>query len=127
MRQTLTFEPSWDKALPEQDRLKIKQTFAQIDHDTSEPSITFTPLWQAKNYKGELLVTVIINNYSEKELTFDQTSIHYIERGQILATHFFTLKTVIIPPKKSMPWAFIFPVKNISQQATCDNGILSLV
>lgn len=124
MPQTLNFEPSWDKALPEQDRLKIEQTFEQINHDTTEQSITFTPLWQAQNYKGELLVTVVINNYSEDKLSFDQTPINYIEDGQILATHFFTLKTVTIPPKTSMPWAFIFPVENISQQATFDDGIL---
>ncbi|MFS0752543.1 SLAP domain-containing protein [Oceanobacillus sp. 1P07AA] len=125
MSQTLKFESSWDKALPEQDRLMIKQVFGQINHETAEQTTTFTPLWQAQNYKGELLVTVVINNYSEDELTFDQAPINYIEDGQVLATHFFTLKTVIIPPKTSMPWAFIYPVENISPQATLNNGVLS--
>lgn len=123
--QKLQYEASWDKALPAQDRIRIEEVF----QETSRPGqkiIAFTPLWQAQNYRGELLVTVLVQNYGDKLLSFHNQRIRYIEKGEVLAEHAFTIPALIIQPQTSMPWAFIFPVESLMKQSGFTEGHLEL-
>ncbi|GGP16521.1 SLAP domain-containing protein [Oceanobacillus neutriphilus] len=106
----LVFEPKWDKALPDTDRRKIEQTFQKsVQHNAVDKQMTFTNLWQARNHRSDLLVTVLINNYSRQAYSFSNTTLQYVEDDAVKAEKQFTLERVFVPPDSSMPWTFIFP------------------
>ncbi|MRH45061.1 SLAP domain-containing protein [Aquibacillus halophilus] len=124
--QKLQFEEKWDKAIAKKDRKRIEQIFSELDL-TNNSGIQLTRLSQAQNYRGELLVMVLIHNTSDQILNFDGTKLHYIENNEILANHTFTLPSLVIEPKTSMPWTFIFPVETIQPHVSLENGYLELI
>lgn len=123
--QKLQFETSWDKALSIKDRLMIEGLFESTKSIAAQ-SVQFTPIWEAENYKGELLITVLIHNFTEKDLVFNQTKLRY-EAGQEFAEHVFTLPNVIVPSKVSIPWTFIFPKDSRTNVVNFKNGKLTFV
>ena len=106
--QQLQFEASWDKALAAQDRHNIKKIFNETKHLNSS-GIVCSPIRQAVNHKQQLLVTVLVHNFTDNPLTFNNTRLVYRTQQQIIADDKFTLPTLTIPPFVSMPWTFIFP------------------
>ncbi|MEO4053019.1 SLAP domain-containing protein [Solibacillus sp. CAU 1738] len=109
--QQLQFEASWDKALSAQDRDQIEKLF----NETKEKhfaNIVFSPIREAINHRNELLITVLVHNFSAIPLTFENTRLVYLNEQMILAEKLFTLPALVIPPKVSMPWTFIFPQGN---------------
>lgn len=124
--QKLEFEASWDKSLSSKDRREIEEIFLQT-YKTESQDILLTPIWQAVNHKSELLITVLVHNFSEEEITFYNRKLAYIENENFLAEHTFTLQTLIIKPKVSMPWTFIFPVESLKNYATLQNGHLVII
>ncbi|GIO22908.1 SLAP domain-containing protein [Oceanobacillus sp. J11TS1] len=121
----LVYEPTWDKALPDIDRRKIEQKFQSLVRlGETDKQLSFTPLWQAINHRSDLLVTVLINNYSEKEFSFKNITLQYVEDDDVKATNTFTLKRVIVPPDSSMPWTFIFPETTFTEKSIRLGGYL---
>ena len=106
--QQLHFEASWDKALSAKDRDYIKKLFNETK-DKYFSSIVFSPIREAINHRNELLITVLVHNFSAFPLTFENTRLFYMSDQEVLAEKLFTLPTLSIPPKVSMPWTFIFP------------------
>ncbi|MCM3654753.1 SLAP domain-containing protein [Metabacillus litoralis] len=124
--QLLRFESSWDKTLSDKDRVMIQQFFLETNVANDE-SIQFIPLRQALNYKGDLLVTVLIHNFSKQIHLFQDKTLHYLENNKIVAEHIFTLPSLIIESKTSMPWTFIFPPHSLIGHLTLENARLELV
>lgn len=106
--QQLQFEASWDKALSAQDRHNIEKIFNETKHLNSS-DIVCSPIRQAVNHKQQLLVTVLVHNFTDNPLTFNNTRLVYRTQQQIIADDEFTLPTLTIPPFVSKPWTFIFP------------------
>ena len=96
--QQLKFEASWAKALSAQDRASIEKLFydTKQQHDST---IVFSPIRQAINHRNELLVTVLVHNFSQQPLVFKDTRLVYSNGQEILAENTFTLPTVTIPHK----------------------------
>jgi len=120
--QQLQFESSWEKALSTQDRDYIEKLF----NDTKgqhHATIVFSPIREAINHRNELLITVLVHNFSQNPFTFEDTRIVYSNEHEALAENVFTLPTFTIPPQVSMPWTFIFPVH---QGAVFGNGRLEI-
>jgi len=119
--QTLQFESAWDKTISPKDRERIHQVFldTSFSHHTS---FELTPLWEAMNHKGELLVTVLIQNFSEQSIYFHHKKLSYLENNEKVASHLFTLPTLTINSETSMPWTFIFPAKSFLRQPILKNG-----
>ncbi|MFD1416583.1 SLAP domain-containing protein [Oceanobacillus jeddahense] len=123
----LVFEPKWDKALPDTDRQKIEKKFQNIvPSDLDDKSITFTPLWQARNHRSDVLVTVLINNFSGQAYSFDNSILEYVEDDTVKAIQKFTLERVLVPPDSSMPWTFIFPKSSLTSNSINLDGSLKL-
>ncbi|MFD1067254.1 SLAP domain-containing protein [Oceanobacillus locisalsi] len=121
----LVFESKWHKALPDTDRQKIEQTFQhKVPAESANKSITFTPLWQARNHRSNLLVTVLINNFSKQPYSFEHSTLEYIEEDVVKARKEFTLDRVLVPPDSSMPWTFIFPKSSFINHSINLNGSL---
>ncbi|GAB3793312.1 SLAP domain-containing protein [Virgibacillus kimchii] len=120
----LVFEKAWDKTISETDRMVIKKAFQEADlADT--PSIQFSPLWQKTNYKGELLITVIIHNISQIAFSFASQTLYYKTGEKIAAEHTFHLP-FSVKAKTSMPWTFIFPEETVRTSHHLENGKLRL-
>ena len=124
--QLLRFESSWDKTLSDKDRVMIQQTFLETNVPNDE-GIHFIPLRQAINYKGDLLVTVLVHNFSKQIHLFQGENLHYFENNKVVAEHIFTLPSLIIESKTSMPWTFIFPVASLTGHLTLENARLKLI
>ena len=107
--QQLQFESSWDKTLSTQDRESIEKLFNDTKQQ-QDSTIVFSPIRQAINHRNELLVTVLVHNFSQQSLQFKDTRLVYLNGQKVLAENVFTLSTLTIPPQVSMPWTFIFPV-----------------
>lgn len=123
--QQLKFEPSWDKALSSKDRNMFQEVFAKTCvHDTNRTQLV--PVWHASNYKGELLITVLIHNFTNQTLTFHNTTLRYIEEDNVAAEHIFTHPSLIIESEVSMPWTFIFPVECLNNPVH-QNGMLEII
>ncbi|HWO77344.1 MAG TPA: SLAP domain-containing protein [Bacillus sp. (in: firmicutes)] len=123
--QTLKFESSWDKTISAKDRQKIEHVFKNTSI-SKHTSIEFTPLWQAVNYKGELLVTVLVQNFSKHPQSFHNKKLRYAEDNEMVAEHLFTLPALVIEPETSMPWTFIFPAESL-RQPMFKTGYLELI
>lgn len=106
--QQLMFESAWNRTVSTKDREKIMQAFKNIELNEKE-EIQLTPLWHAFNYQNDLLITAIVHNTSNKDFSFQNQKVQYIVHNDTIATHSFTLPTIFINAKTSMPWTFIFP------------------
>ncbi|WP_226038533.1 SLAP domain-containing protein [Aquibacillus saliphilus] len=124
--QKLQFEQAWNKAIAEKDRERIEQTFEELKL-TNNNAVQLTRLSQAKNYKGELLVTVLVNNTSDQPFFVNNTKVEYKENDQVMAKHTFTTSALVVQPKTSMPWTFIYPVESIDSKTMFENGELEIV
>ncbi|MGV3464363.1 MAG: SLAP domain-containing protein [Heyndrickxia sp.] len=123
--QKLQFESAWDKTISEKDRERIQQIF--LETPSPIKNIELTPLWEAINHKGELLVTVLVQNFSERMISFQNEKVQYWEDEKMVATYSYTLPALKIEPATSMPWTFIFPVESIVHQPLLKNGLLKIV
>jgi len=124
--QQLQFEASWEKTLAPQDLEYIKGIF-QATKDLYSSEILFSPIREAVNHKGELLVTVLVHNFSDEPLKFTNTRLLYKIQGDSKAEKAFTLPALEIPSKVSMPWTFIFPKDNYTLSSSFENGQLEIL
>ena len=120
--QQLQFESSWAKALSPQDREFVEKLFNDTKQQP-DSTIVFSPIRQAINHRNELLITVLVHNFSQHPFTFDNTRLVYSNGQEVLAENVFTLPILTIPPQVSMPWTFIFPVH---QGTAFENGQLTI-
>ncbi|WP_419960821.1 SLAP domain-containing protein [Psychrobacillus sp. BM2] len=123
--QNLQFESSWEHAIALKDRELITNIFQNSSTEDGQ-SIRLEPIWEAMNYKGEVLITVLIHNFSNTGLTFQNQKFTYIEKETIIAEHIFTVPQLIIKPKTSMPWTFIFPTESLEMKEIRGNGKLKM-
>ncbi|WP_318615840.1 SLAP domain-containing protein [Sporosarcina sp. YIM B06819] len=108
--QNLYFEPAWDKTIAPADREKIIHHFHQQTKQL-QSGVHMSFLRNARNHKGELLITVLIHNFEEINFRLDNTVISYNEQGKQPANATFSLRCEIAG-NTSMPWTFIFSDAN---------------
>lgn len=124
--QHLQFEKSWDKALSAQDRSYIEKVFVETKH-LNGTGVIFSPIREAINHKEALLVTVLVHNFTDQPLTFNNTRLRYKIQEEVIAENEFTLPNLVIPNEVSMPWTFIFPKESYKTQLSIKNGRLEAV
>ncbi|OZM57177.1 hypothetical protein CIB95_06840 [Lottiidibacillus patelloidae] len=121
MKQTLYFHPAWLKTISEKDKINIEQTFNTTGFISER--ITFTTIRVARNYKEELLVTVLIQNGFNEDQEFHQKELLYTENGAFIASHKFTVP-MVLKKHSSTPWTFIFSPESIkSEYVTLDGQV----
>jgi len=123
LMQKLQFETSWNKALSSRDRNMIEELFNSTK-EAEKGTIRFTPIWEAVNYKDELLITVLIHNFTESDVNFYQSKLRYEQTEEQFTEHTFTLPQLIVPQNVSMPWTFIFPADSREKIISPENGQL---
>ncbi|MDQ0351861.1 SLAP domain-containing protein [Alkalibacillus filiformis] len=100
--QKLIYEHNWENNLAEKDRKYIEEVFEKLSFDRSM-KVRFTYVWQAVNHRSDLLVTAIVHNLSDEEVTFNKTLVEYVG----VAKDQFSLP-ITFNAHTSMPWTFIF-------------------
>ncbi|WP_400246707.1 SLAP domain-containing protein [Niallia sp. JL1B1071] len=123
--QQLQFESSWDKQIAPQDRENIEKIFNEIEHINSS-SVIFSPIREAINHKDALLVSVLVHNFTEHPLNFQNATLHYSVNDEVIAKKEFTLPDLVIPSHVSMPWTFIFPKDSYRTTPSFKDGRLEL-
>ncbi|QFF97667.1 SLAP domain-containing protein [Psychrobacillus glaciei] len=124
--QKLAFEMSWDRALSDKDRKEIERIFLHTNK-REFPSARLSLIWRATNHKGDLLVTVLVHNFTDEILIFSEKRVTYLENNEVIAENTFTLSTLIIQPNTSMPWTFIFTKDSLKKVITLENGHLEMM
>lgn len=94
----LQFEAAWDRAIAPADRQFIENLF-----DATKDSQDYAIIRTAKNYKNQLLISVLINNRTTEAIHFKEQLVRFQNVSQA-----FTTDAISIPPYTSMPWTFIF-------------------
>lgn len=112
--QQLYFHPAWEKTISEQDRALIEelfeQTYNQVDDFIMSPVIRV-----AINHKKELLVTVLVHNFTHHSARFNNRSV-FIHCDDFDCEQRFTIPDLLIAPFTSMPWTFIFEANPIYER-----------
>ncbi|MFP3916685.1 SLAP domain-containing protein [Lysinibacillus telephonicus] len=122
--QQLQYEASWNKALSAHDRCLIEKIFNETKGQKTS-GVLFIPIRKSINYKNELLVTVLVHNFTDTILTFHNTRLVYSTHEKVVAEKEFTLPALTILPNVSMPWTFIFSKNDYKQEAlNNENGQL---
>ncbi|RKJ06717.1 SLAP domain-containing protein, partial [Butyricicoccus sp. 1XD8-22] len=94
---------------------------------TKDAEFICSPIREAINHKEELLVTVLVHNFTEKNLIFNNKRLRYSIDGEIIAEKLFALPAFGISPRVSMPWTFIFPKDSYVQKNSYENGHLEIL
>lgn len=122
--QQLYFHPAWDKTISEQDRAIIEKLFDET-YSQADDFIMSPILRAAISYKQELLVTVLVHNFTHHSARFNNRSV-FIRCGDFHAEQAFTIPDLVIAPFTSMPWTFIFKADSIYETLPLDEIILEI-
>lgn len=125
MKLKLKFEDKWDKTISEQDRRLIQSIHDQIK-DTTTEQLSFHTIRTTKNYKNDLLVTVLIGNTTAESFVFKNKKLAYTEEKEWVAWDVFSIPQLIVPGYTTTPWTFIFPATQLLKSPSFKEGQLIL-
>ena len=104
----LNYEDAWRRTISKQDKERIDQLF-KTSVLPEDGVIGFLPIRLARNYKGELLASVIVQNHTSDDLQFQGVSLQLHISDKIMAMEVFDYPNLTIQANSSTPWTFIFP------------------
>ena len=120
--QQLHFHAAWDKTISPKDRVLIEELFDNT-YDEAEDPLMSPILRTAINHKHELLVTVLIHNFTHRAVQFKNRDAQF-SAGDDFYEQSFTIPDLIIPAFTSMPWTFIFT--DVDMQSLENSAEMSL-
>lgn len=123
--QQLAFEAAWDKTIAPIDRANIISLF-QETVDKNEQDLVTVPIRQAVNHNEDLLVMVLIHNFSNADFPLTDVHASYTEADELIAELDFSFPQLNIRQKTSMPWTFIFPKVTWQKSPSFENGRLQV-
>ncbi|OAO81632.1 hypothetical protein A0O32_1077 [Anoxybacillus flavithermus] len=114
----LDLEESWQQHLKEEDKQKLEQLVRSLT-PPKQGEVNVMGLQARMNEEGDLVVTLLIRNGSDKNITFEQMPLAVEDAsGDIVARGAFTLQ-LEVKANTSKPWTFIFP-KSLLQKDEFD-------
>src|SRR5690625_5075321 len=93
--QTLIFEPAWNKTIAPQDRNIIERLFQKTKKNDTN-NITLLQVSQAFNHKKDLLVIVLLHNFTSHEFSFEDIDLVYLENDKIIAKSHFSFPQLML-------------------------------
>ncbi len=121
--QALQFETAWDKTIAPADRKNIEWLFEDTKNNYID-NIVFLPIRQDYNHRQDLLIIVLLHNFTDQPFSFGTIDLAYWEKDKLIAAHHFSFRNLTLPAKTSMPWTFIFPKAAQKAKASFENGKL---
>ncbi|WP_047985157.1 accessory Sec system S-layer assembly protein [Ornithinibacillus californiensis] len=108
-KHQLDLEESWEKSIAEE----AKTALAQIVNNApplKPGEVNFMGVNAKRNDNGDLAVTLLIRNGSDKNVTFQQIPLGVKDAsGNEIVQGSFKVDNLIIKSNTSKPWTFIFP------------------
>jgi accessory Sec system S-layer assembly protein len=105
---SLDLEESWEKSLAETDKQKLEQLVRTLK-PPKPGEVNFMGLQAALNEEGNLVVTMLIRNGSDKNIRLEQLPLIVEDASkEVVARGGFTLN-LEVKANTSKPWTFIFP------------------
>jgi accessory Sec system S-layer assembly protein len=105
----LDLDPSWESALPEEEKQKLAQMVESIGAP-KEGEVNFLGLQARKNDDGGLSVTILVRNGNNKNIQLHQLPLQVEDAsGETVAKGGFALDNFEVKANTSKPWTFIFP------------------
>lgn len=108
-KHELDLEESWANSLPEEDKARLHQLVAEIQ--APKPGeVNFMGLQAKQTDEGNLHVTMLIRNGSDKNIQLQQLPLEVTDASEeVIAKGGFTLDNLEVKANTSKPWTFIFP------------------
>jgi accessory Sec system S-layer assembly protein len=108
-KHSLDLEESWANSLPEQDKARLHQLVDGMA--APKPGeVNFMGLQAKKSEDGNLHVTMLIRNGSDKNIQLQQLPLEVVDAsGDVIAKGGFALNDFEVKANTSKPWTFIFP------------------
>lgn len=108
-KHSLDLEESWANSLPEQDKVRLQQLVDGMA--APKPGeVNFMGLQAKKSDDGNLHVTMLIRNGSDKNIQLQQLPLEVVDAsGDVIAKGGFALNDFEVKANTSKPWTFIFP------------------
>lgn len=105
----LDLEESWRQTLADQDQEQLKKLVDGLE--APKPGeVNFMGLQAKPSEDGQLHITLLIRNGSDKNLTIEHLPLEVIDgQGEVVAQGGFSLNALEVKGNTSKPWTFIFP------------------
>jgi accessory Sec system S-layer assembly protein len=115
-KHQLDLEKSWNESLSETDKEKLVNLVEKID--APKPGeVNFMGLSAGRNENGDLRVTLLIRNGSEKNVNLEKLPLEVEDAtGEIVARGGFTFDDFTVKANTSKPWTFIFPKSLLTKE-----------
>ncbi|MGO4888780.1 accessory Sec system S-layer assembly protein [Anaerobacillus sp. MEB173] len=112
----LDLDPNWKKALSKADKTKLKDLVKSLTPPNAG-EVNFMGLQASQKENGDLHVTMLIRNGSEKNVNIEQLPLHVQDAtGEIIAKGGFKLENFSVKANTSKPWTFIYPKSLVLKQ-----------
>lgn len=115
-KHSLDLADSWEKSLAEQDKQQLRNMVENMT-PPKKGEVNFLGLQAKFADTGDLHVTMLIRNGSEKNINLEQIPLHVEDAtGEVIATGGFKLDKFEVIANTSKPWTFIFPKTMVSKE-----------
>lgn len=115
-KHKLDLHESWEKALPEEQKMKLHELFDTIT-PPKEGEVNFMGFQASQNEQRDLSVSVFIRNGSKKDIRFEKLPLSVKDAsGEVIATGGFALEDFEVKANTTKPWTFHFPASLVQKE-----------
>lgn len=115
-KHRLDLHESWEKALPDVQKVKLQEVFNNIT-PPKEGEVNFMGFQAGQNEKGDLSVSVFIRNGALKDIRFEKLPLKVKDAtGEVVATGGFALEDFEVKANTTKPWTFHFPAELVQKK-----------
>jgi len=108
-KHSLDLADSWEKSMANEE-IESLQKYTESLEPPKSGEVNFLGLKAVQNDNGDLHVTMLIRNGSEKSINLQQLPLHVEDAsGEVIARGGFQLEDFEVKANTSKPWTFIFP------------------
>jgi accessory Sec system S-layer assembly protein len=118
-KHRLELEESWEKALPEEEKEKLRKFVDQLE-PPKPGEVNFFGLQAKLMEEHGLHITVLIRNGNNRNIYLEQLPLQVEDAtGEVIARGGFVLDRLEVKANTTKPWTFIFP-KELIQKSEPD-------
>ncbi|WP_163969604.1 accessory Sec system S-layer assembly protein [Oceanobacillus halotolerans] len=115
-KHQLDLEESWEKSIADETKTKLEQIVSNAP-SLKPGEVNFMGLDAKQKDSGDLVVTILIRNGSEKNISLQQVPLGVKDAsGDEVAKGGFKLEDFSVKANTSKPWTFIFPTSMITKE-----------
>ncbi|MFB5661030.1 accessory Sec system S-layer assembly protein [Alteribacillus sp. HJP-4] len=114
-RHALDLQESWEESLAKKDKRSLEKMVDEFS-PPKEGEVNFMGLKAMQKDNGQLQVTMLIRNGSEKDVSLERIPLAVEDATMtVVAEGSFTVEDFIVKANTSKPWTFIFPSELVTE------------